>query len=92
MQDRSREWITIVAYICTNRTAIPPVLLFASQNSTLQSTWVKNIKAAKHSAHIRLIPTRWSNDGIGMDWLKNVFNRYIKETVLVALPLQRGLQ
>jgi hypothetical protein len=34
MQDRNREWITTVACICADGTAIPPVLLFASKNST----------------------------------------------------------
>jgi hypothetical protein len=38
MQDGNREWITTVACICADSTAIPPVLLFASKNSTLQST------------------------------------------------------
>jgi hypothetical protein len=38
MQDRSREWITTVACICGDGTTIPPVLIFASKNSTLQST------------------------------------------------------
>jgi hypothetical protein len=37
-QDGSREWIMTVACICADSTAIPPVLLFASKNSTLQST------------------------------------------------------
>jgi hypothetical protein len=79
MQDGSREWITTIACICADGTAIPPVLLFASKNSTLQSTWVKDIKATKHSAHIRSTPTRWSNNEMGLDWLKTVFDRYTKE-------------
>jgi hypothetical protein len=75
----SREWITTVACICADGTAIPPVLIFASKNSTLQSTWVNDIKATKHSAHIGSSSTGWSNDEMGLDWLKNVFNRYTKE-------------
>jgi tRNA(Leu) C34 or U34 (ribose-2'-O)-methylase TrmL len=78
MQDGNREWITTVACICADRSALPPVLLFASSNSTLQSTWVKDIKATKHSAHIGPRPTGWSNDEMGLDWLKNVFDRYTK--------------
>jgi hypothetical protein len=79
MQDGSREWITTVACICADGTAVPPVLIFASRNSTLQSTWVKDIKATKHSVHIGSSPTGWSNDEMGLDWLKNVFDRYTKE-------------
>jgi hypothetical protein len=78
MQDGNREWITTVACTCADGSALPPVLLFASSNSTLQSTWVKDIKATKHSAHIGSTPTGWSNDEMGLDWLKNVFDRYTK--------------
>jgi hypothetical protein len=67
MQDRSREWITTVACICGDGTTIPPVLIFASKNSTLQSTWVNDIKATEHSAHIESSPTGWSNEEMGLD-------------------------
>jgi hypothetical protein len=79
MQDGSREWITTVACICGDGTTIPPVLIFASKNSTLQSTWVNDIKATEHLAHIGSSPTGWSNGEMGLDWLKNVFDRYTKE-------------
>jgi hypothetical protein len=79
MQDGSREWITTVACICADGTAIPPVLILASRNSTLQSTWVKDIKATKLSAHMGSSSTGWSSDEMGLDWLKNVFDRYTKE-------------
>jgi hypothetical protein len=79
MQDGNREWITTVACICADGSALPPVLIFASNNSTLQSTWVKDIGAGNHSAHVGSSPTGWSNDEIGLDWLKNVFDRYTKE-------------
>jgi hypothetical protein len=58
MQNGSREWITTVAYICADGTVIPPVLIFASKNSTLQSTWVNDTKATEHSAYIESSPTR----------------------------------
>ena len=35
MQDGSREWVTSLACICGDGSAIPPLLLFASKNSTL---------------------------------------------------------
>jgi hypothetical protein len=57
MQDGSREWITTVACICADGTVIPPVLIFASKNSTLQSTWVNDTKVTEHSAHIGSSPT-----------------------------------
>jgi hypothetical protein len=74
MQDGSREWITTLACICGDGSTIPPVLIFASKNSTLQSTWVNDIKATEHSTHIGSLSTGWSNDKRGLDWLKNVFD------------------
>jgi transposase-like protein len=79
MQDGNREWITTVACICADGTALPPVIIFASNNSTLQSTWVKDIGAGNHSVHVGSSPTGWSNDEMGLDWLKNVFDRYTKD-------------
>jgi hypothetical protein len=35
IQDRSREWITCIATIYADRSYIPSLLIFASQNSTL---------------------------------------------------------
>jgi hypothetical protein len=67
MQDGSREWITTVACICGDGTSIPQVLIFALKNSTLQLTWVNDIKATEHSAHIGLSPTGWSNEEMGLD-------------------------
>jgi hypothetical protein len=57
MQDGNREWITLLACICADGSAIPPLLLFASQNSTLQSTWAQDIKEGEHSVHIALTPS-----------------------------------
>jgi hypothetical protein len=79
MQDSNREWITTITCIYADRTALPPVIIFASNNSTLQSTWVKDIRAGNHSVHVGSSPTRWSNDKMGLDWLKNVFDRYTKD-------------
>ena len=78
MQDGSREWVTSLACICGDGSAIPPLLLFASKNSTLQSTWAQDIKEGTHSVHITSTPSGWSNDDVGLAWLKDVFDRYTK--------------
>jgi hypothetical protein len=38
LQDGSREWITVLASVCADGTAIPPGLIYASANSSLQET------------------------------------------------------
>ncbi|KAF1922586.1 uncharacterized protein M421DRAFT_77728 [Didymella exigua CBS 183.55] len=34
-QDGSREWVSLLAAICADGTALPPSIIFASKNSTL---------------------------------------------------------
>jgi hypothetical protein len=37
LQDSSREWITVVAAVCADRSSLPPGLIYQSANRTLQS-------------------------------------------------------
>ena len=36
-QDSSREWVSLLAAICADGTTLPPSIIFASKNSTIQS-------------------------------------------------------
>ena len=77
-QDGSREWVSLLACICADGTAVPPGLIFASKNSTIQSRWVVDIQAGKHSIHVTSSPSGWTNNDIGLAWLEQVFDRYTK--------------
>ena len=46
-QDSSREWVSLLAAICADGTAVPLGIIFASKNSTIQSRWVSDIQAGK---------------------------------------------
>jgi hypothetical protein len=37
LQDGSREWITLLATVCADGTALPPAIVYQSDNSTLQA-------------------------------------------------------
>jgi hypothetical protein len=74
LQDGNREWVTLLACICGDGTALAPGLLFASTNSTLQSTWVEDIKVGKHEVFVSSSPNGWTNNDIGLAWLEQVFN------------------
>jgi hypothetical protein len=78
MQDGNREWITCVATICADGSCVPSLLIFASQNSSLQVSWAQDIDPDKHSEHVTSSSSGWSNEDIGVDWLENVFDRYTK--------------
>lgn len=44
LQDGSRKWITTIAAICADGTALPPGLLYESANCTIRSSWVADIE------------------------------------------------
>ena len=75
VQDGSREWITVLACISSDGTALSPAIIFQSDSSDLQSSWVDSINPEKHSVFVSSSPTGWSNNDIGLAWLKEVFER-----------------
>lgn len=77
-QDGSRDWITLLACVCADGSALSPALLFTSQNSSIQSSWVDSIEAGKHQVFVSSTPTGWTNDDVGLSWLEQVFDRETK--------------
>ena len=71
--DGNREWITLVACICADGTALPPGLIFAAESQNTQSTWVSAIDKKKHRVSTAVSPYGWSNDDAGLAWLDQVF-------------------
>ncbi len=78
LQDGNREWITLLATVCADGTALSPGIIFQSANSTLQSSWVDSIKPGKHSVYVSSSPSGWTNNDIGLAWLEQVFDRETK--------------
>jgi hypothetical protein len=78
VQDGSREWITIIATICADRTALPPSLIYMAKTGDIQDSWVQDLEPDVHTAHVASSPTGWTNDGLGYEWLTKVFDRFSK--------------
>lgn len=78
LQDGSREWITLLACVCADGSALLPSLIYQSSNKAIQSSWVKDIKAGTHSVHVSSSPSGWTNNDLGLAWLEQVFDRYTK--------------
>ena len=49
-QDGSREWITVVATICGDGTALPPLLIYDSTSASIQDSWVQDFDSNEHDA------------------------------------------
>ena len=78
LQDGSREWITLLACVCADGSALPPSLRYQAALGAIQSSWVEDIEAGEHSVFITSSPSSWSNNGIGLAWLEQVSKRYTK--------------
>lgn len=59
--------------------ALPPSLLYKSANNTIQSRWLEEIKPGVHSVLVSSSPSGWTNNEIGLAWLKQVFDRFSKQ-------------
>ena len=79
--------MSLLACICADGTALPPGIVFASQNSTIQYRWVADIDPEKHSIHVSSSPSGWTNNEIGLAWLKQVFDRHTKQKARIQYRL-----
>jgi hypothetical protein len=57
VQDGSREWTTLLAAICADGEVLPPGIVYASANSTIQSSWVVDIEAGVHDVFVTSTPS-----------------------------------
>ena len=77
-QDGSREFLSLLACICADNTALPPALIYKGDSGSLQDTWLEDWKPDE-LAHFAVTSNGWSCDALGLDWLEQVFHRYTKE-------------
>lgn len=78
LQDGSREWISTIACICADGSYVDPALVYRSDAETLQSSWVEEIDVNSHRVFTTSSTSGWSNNQIGLAWLKQVFDRCTK--------------
>ena len=79
LHDGNCEWITLLACVCADGSALPPGLIYAADLVNVQSTWLSDLDKKTHSVHTAVSSTGWSNDDSGLGWVEQVFNRYTKK-------------
>lgn len=77
--DGNREWITFLACVWADGTALPPSLTFQVDSKNVQSMWVSDVDKKKHSVITPVSPSGWSDDDAGLAWPKQVFNPFTKD-------------
>ena len=78
IQDGSREWITLLACICADGSFLEPALIYKSTSGSIQDSWLQAFDPEDHQARFASSPTGWTNNDIGLAWLKQVFDRNTK--------------
>jgi hypothetical protein len=79
IQDGSREWITLLACICADGSHIEPSIIYQSASGAIQDSWLQAFDPSDHRAYFASSPSGWTNNDIGLAWLKQVFDRHTKE-------------
>ena len=87
LQAGSRKWVTVLACVCADGTAIPPGIIYEAAGEDIQSSWVDDIDPQHHSVHFTTSSTGWTNNDVGLAWLEQVFNRYTKQKSRVQYRL-----
>jgi hypothetical protein len=78
LQDGNREWITLLACVCVDGTALEPAHIYEGKGA-LQSLWVHDIEVGKHCVFFATSPSGWTDNGLGLAWLEQVFDRGTKK-------------
>jgi hypothetical protein len=72
--DGNRDWVTVIGAICADGTTLPPAVIFSATGEKLQANWTRDVDPKKHSLYLGVSPTGWTNDDLGVAWLKQVFD------------------
>jgi hypothetical protein len=80
LQDGSREWITILATICADGTALAPSLVYSSDASAVSLSWVRDIN--HQDVFVTGTKSGWSNNELGVAWLRDVFDRQTRSKAM----------
>ncbi len=75
-QPGNREWVTVIECINSCGWATPP--LFILEGKVHISTWYKD-RDLPYDWAIGVSENGWTNNELGMTWLRTIFNRYTKD-------------
>jgi hypothetical protein len=78
-QDGSREFISLLAAICADGTALPPALIYQGGSNDLQNTWLEDFDGSSDNAYFAVSKKGWTNDELGMSWLLKIFEPRTRE-------------
>lgn len=75
LQDGKREWITTIACICADSSPLDPALIYQLVASNIQDTWLQDFDPPERKAFFTSSSSGWTNNEIGLAWLKRCFDK-----------------
>ena len=72
-QDGSREFISLLATVCADGTALPPALIYQGDTYDLQNTWLEDFDHSSEKAYFAVSQKGWTNEDLGLSWLTKLF-------------------
>ncbi|KJZ70484.1 hypothetical protein HIM_10113 [Hirsutella minnesotensis 3608] len=78
-QDGNRSWITFLACVCQDLTALPPFLIYPGKPGQVQDSWLTEFDPEHQSAFFTTSESGWTSHELGKEWLIGVFDRFTKE-------------
>jgi hypothetical protein len=69
----------LIASICANGSALPPSLIYQGESYDLQDTWLDEFNDSAQRAFFACSKNGWSDDTLGLEWLRHVFDRTTRE-------------
>lgn len=79
LQDGNREWITTIACICADGSSLNPALIYQAASGKIQDGWLQDFNPQEHKAFFASSPTGWTNNELGIAWLKRCFQEETKK-------------
>ena len=77
-QDGSREFLSLIATICADGTALPPALIYQGGSGDLQNSWLEDFDHSQEEAYFAASPKGWTNEKLGVSWLTGLFEKHTK--------------
>ena len=78
IQDGNREWITTIAAICADGSALSLGLIYQATTGLIQDSWLQDFDPNAHSCFFASSPSGWTNNELGFQWLTQIFERETK--------------
>lgn len=70
--------MTVLVTVCADGTSIPSGVILKAKHRNLRDNWVDDISPQEEQNFVASSPSGWTNNELGLSWLRDVFDRSTK--------------